>query len=119
VTGKVLQKSSNFGFNAQKESMWIRHGGHRTEVARTALEDAAFVVSILITTEAVIAEKPKDKSPRGGTGAMRHGLLIQSARRMTRRSLGSAFSLLRHGVRKKRAQTNQLHSRPCHSEDED
>jgi hypothetical protein len=119
VTGKVLQKSSNFGFNAQRESMWIRHGGHRTEVARTALEDAAFVVSILITTEALIAKKPKDKSPDGGTGAMRHGLLIQSARRMTRRSLGSAFSLLRHGVRKKRAQTNQLHSRPCHSEDED
>jgi chaperonin GroEL len=41
---------------------------------RTALQDAASIVSILITTEAMIAEKPKDKPqmpmpPGGGMGA--------------------------------------------------
>jgi chaperonin GroEL len=41
---------------------------------RTALQDAASVASILITTEAMIAEKPKDKAPApmpgGGGGGM-------------------------------------------------
>ena len=46
-----------------------------TKVVRTALQDAASVASLLITTEAMIAEKPKDKAPApmpggGGMGGM-------------------------------------------------
>ncbi len=36
-----------------------------TKVVRVALQDAASVASLLITTEAMIAEKPKDKAPMG------------------------------------------------------
>jgi chaperonin GroEL len=51
-----------------------------TKVVRVALQDAASVASILITTEAMIAEKPKDKSPAmpggmgGGMGGMGGGM---------------------------------------------
>ena len=38
-----------------------------TKVVRVALQDAASVASLLITTEAMIAEKPKDR-PAGGMG---------------------------------------------------
>jgi chaperonin GroEL len=44
-----------------------------TKVVRVALQDAASVASLLITTEAMIAEKPKDKAPMGmppGGGGM-------------------------------------------------
>jgi hypothetical protein len=55
-----------------------------TKVVRIALQDAASVASLLITTEAMIAEKPKDKAPRHarrrrhGRRHGRHGLLKQS-----------------------------------------
>jgi chaperonin GroEL len=41
-----------------------------TKVVRTALQDAASVASLLITTEAMIAERPEKKSaaPAGGPG---------------------------------------------------
>jgi chaperonin GroEL len=38
-------------------------------VVRTALQDAASVASLLITTEAMIAERPEKKAPMGGGGA--------------------------------------------------
>ncbi|MGE3876756.1 MAG: chaperonin GroEL, partial [Parvibaculaceae bacterium] len=47
-----------------------------TKVVRTALQDAASVASLLITTEAMVAEKPKDKPAApampggGGMGGM-------------------------------------------------
>jgi hypothetical protein len=45
-----------------------------TKVVRTALQDAASVAGLLITTEAAISEKPDDKPampcPRGGMGGM-------------------------------------------------
>ena len=40
-----------------------------TKVVRTALQDAASVASLLITTEAMIAERPEKKAPMGGGGA--------------------------------------------------
>src|SRR6188472_988041 len=66
VVGKVLGKPGNFGFDAQKEEYTdLVAAGiiDPTKVVRTALQDAASVASILITTEAMIAEKPKEKSP--------------------------------------------------------
>jgi chaperonin GroEL len=75
VVGKVLEKSGNYGFNAQTEEYvdMITAGIiDPTKVVRVALQDAASVAAILITTEAMIAEKPKDKPamgmPPGGMG---------------------------------------------------
>jgi chaperonin GroEL len=78
VVGKVLEKSGNFGFDAQSETyvdMVAAGIIDPTKVVRTALQDAASVASLLITTEAMIAEKPKDKAPApmpggGGMGGM-------------------------------------------------
>ena len=39
-----------------------------TKVTRTALQNAASVASLMLTTEAVIAEAPKDDAPGGGMG---------------------------------------------------
>ena len=76
VVGRVLEKSGNYGFDAQKEEytdLVLAGIIDPTKVVRTALQDAASVASILITTEAMIAEKPKEKAPMpmpGGGGGM-------------------------------------------------
>jgi chaperonin GroEL len=76
VVGKLLEKSGNYGFNAQTEEYvdMVSAGIiDPTKVVRVALQDAASVASLLITTEAMIAEKPKDKAPMGmppGGGGM-------------------------------------------------
>ena len=70
VAGKLLeQKDNNYGFDAQTETYkdMIKAGIiDPTKVVRTALQDAASVAGLLITTEAMIAEKPKDDAPAGG-----------------------------------------------------
>ena len=78
VVGKLLEKSGNFGFNAQTEEYCdMVDAGiiDPTKVVRVALQDAASVASLLITTEAMIAEKPKDKPSMGmpGGGGMGGG----------------------------------------------
>jgi chaperonin GroEL len=79
VVGKVSEKSGNFGFDAQAEEYgdMVEKGIiDPTKVVRTALQDAASVASLLITTEAMVAEKPKDKPAMpampggGGMGGM-------------------------------------------------
>ena len=65
VVGKLLEKSGNHGFNAQTEEyVDMLDAGivDPAKVVRTALQDAASVAGLLITTEAMIAELPKDKS---------------------------------------------------------
>jgi len=70
VAGKLLdQKSLTFGFNAQTaEYVDLVKTGivDPVKVVRTALQDAASVAGLLITTEAMIAEKPEKKAPAGG-----------------------------------------------------
>jgi len=70
VAGKVRESSdASFGFNAQTEEYgdMFKFGViDPAKVVRTALEDAASVAGLLITTEAMIAEKPKDAAPAGG-----------------------------------------------------
>jgi chaperonin GroEL len=69
VVGKLLEKSGNYGFDAQNEEyvdMVAAGIIDPTKVVRVALQDAASVASILITTEAMIAERPKDKGAGGG-----------------------------------------------------
>ncbi|MGA0541195.1 chaperonin GroEL [Neotabrizicola sp. VNH66] len=79
VAGKIRESASNtFGFNAQTEEygdMFAFGVIDPAKVARTALENAASVASLLITTEAMIADKPADKAaapamPGGGMGGM-------------------------------------------------
>ena len=74
VVGKVSEhKSQTWGFNAQTEQYvdMIEAGiVDPAKVVRTALQDAASVAGLLITTEAMVAEVPKDKPamPMGGGG---------------------------------------------------
>jgi chaperonin GroEL len=73
VAGKILDKSDYaFGYNAQTgEYGDLTKQGviDPTKVVRTALQDAASVAGLLVTTEAMVAEKPKPKAPP----AMPHG----------------------------------------------
>ena len=80
VVGKVLENSSaTFGFNAQTEEYvdLVKAGViDPAKVVRTALQDAASVAGLLITTEAAIVEAPKKGGgagggmPGGGMGGM-------------------------------------------------
>jgi chaperonin GroEL len=79
VVGKVSEnKSQNWGFNAQTEEyVDLIEAGivDPAKVVRTALQDSASVAGLLITTEAMVAELPKDKpAPAmpggGGMGGM-------------------------------------------------
>jgi chaperonin GroEL len=70
VAGKVRESTDrNFGFDAQLEVYGdLMKAGiiDPAKVVRTALEDAASVAGLLITTEAMVAEKPEKKAPAGG-----------------------------------------------------
>ncbi|MFL5177261.1 MAG: TCP-1/cpn60 chaperonin family protein, partial [Microvirga sp.] len=76
ISGKLLEgKDEAIGFNAQTEvyENLVKAGViDPTKVVRTALQDAASVAGLLITTEAMIAEAPKRESapamPGGGGG---------------------------------------------------
>ena len=73
VAGKIMEsKDSSFGFNAQTEEYGdlFKDGVlDPAKVTRTALEDAASVAGLLITTEAMIADKP-EKAGAGAGGGM-------------------------------------------------
>jgi len=74
VVGKLTdQKNANWGFDAQRgEYVDMVKAGiiDPTKVVRTALQDAASIASLLITTEAMVAERPKKEAampaPHGG-----------------------------------------------------
>ena len=73
VAGKLLETSDNinWGFDAQngKYTDLVKAGIiDPTKVVRTALQDAASVAGLLITTEAMVAEKPEPKQSMGGPG---------------------------------------------------
>jgi chaperonin GroEL len=67
VTGKVKEsKDRDFGFNAQTEQYedLVKAGViDPTKVVRTALQNAASIASLLLTTEALVAELPEEKEP--------------------------------------------------------
>ena len=71
ISGKLLeQKDTDFGFDAQegKYTNLVKAGIiDPTKVVRTALQDAASVAGLLITTEAMVADKPE---PAGAGSAM-------------------------------------------------
>ena len=70
VVGKIMEnKSETYGFDAQTEEYvdMIEAGiVDPAKVVRTALQDAASVAGLLVTTEAMVAEVPKDKPAGGG-----------------------------------------------------
>ncbi len=74
VAGKVRESNDKtFGFNAQTEEYgdMFKFGViDPAKVVRTALEDAASVASLLITTEAMIADRPEPKGNAGAGGGM-------------------------------------------------
>ncbi len=82
VAGKVLEsKDTNFGYNAQSgEYVDMVKSGiiDPTKVVRTALQDAASVGGLLITTESMVTEAPKKECNCGcgdhGAGAMPGGM---------------------------------------------
>jgi chaperonin GroEL len=78
VVGKIMEnKSETFGFDAQNEEYvdLVEKGIiDPAKVVRAALQDAASVAGLLITTEAMVAELPKEPMPAmpagGGMGGM-------------------------------------------------
>jgi chaperonin GroEL len=79
VVGKVIEhKDYAFGYDAQREEygdLYKLGIIDPTKVVRTALQDAASIAGLLITTEAMVAEKPKKETPApampgGGMGGM-------------------------------------------------
>ena len=77
VLNKVLDGKGNYGFNAQTEEYGdlVKMGIlDPTKVVRAAIQNAASIAGLLITTEATVAEKPKKDNgpamPPGGMGGM-------------------------------------------------
>ncbi len=74
VAGKVREnKDTSFGFNAQTEEYgdMFKYGViDPAKVVRTAMEDAASVAGLLITTEAMVADKPEKPGAGGGAPGM-------------------------------------------------
>src|SRR6184192_3089111 len=79
VVGKIMEhKSETFGFDAQSEDyvdLVDRGIIDPAKVVRAALQDAASVAGLLVTTEAMVAEAPKKQTPPppmpgGGMGGM-------------------------------------------------
>jgi chaperonin GroEL len=78
VVNAILAGKGNYGFNAANDTYgdMIEMGIlDPTKVTRTALQNAASVSSLMLTTEAMVAESPKDESgaggmPGGGMGGM-------------------------------------------------
>ncbi|MDE0752488.1 MAG: chaperonin GroEL [Planktomarina sp.] len=74
VAGKVRESNdTNFGFNAQTEEygdLFAFGVIDPAKVVRTALEDAASIAGLLVTTEAMVADKPEKAGAGGGGGGM-------------------------------------------------
>ena len=79
IVGKILDKDQyNFGFDAQNDeygNLVTKGIIYPTKVVRAALQNAASIAGLLITTEAMVAERPKKDTgapamPGGGMGGM-------------------------------------------------
>jgi chaperonin GroEL len=72
IAGKVLEKDEyTWGYDAQSgdfKDLVAAGIIDPTKVVRTALQDAASVAGLLVTTEAMVAERPEKKAPAGGPG---------------------------------------------------
>ena len=69
VVNKVVEGSGNYGYNAATGEYgdMVEMGVlDPTKVTRTALQNAASVAGLMLTTEVMVAEAPKDDAPAGG-----------------------------------------------------
>jgi chaperonin GroEL len=76
IVAKVREGTGSYGFNAATgvyEDLLAAGVIDPTKVSRTALQNAASVASLMLTTEAMVAEKPKEKEESGGGGGHNHG----------------------------------------------
>jgi chaperonin GroEL len=74
VVNKVAEGTGNFGYDALKDEYTdlVKAGIiDPTKVTRSALQNAASVSTLLLTSDALIADLPKDEKPAGGGGG--HG----------------------------------------------
>ncbi len=75
VVNKVKEGKDDFGYNAANDT-WgnlLAQGViDPVKVVRTALQNAASVSSLMLTTECLVAERPKDEKPSGGGGHEGH-----------------------------------------------
>jgi len=77
VVNKVVEGKGNYGYNAQTGEYGdlVAMGVvDPTKVARFALQNAASVASLMLTTEAMVAEMPKDEKSMGGGGGGMGGM---------------------------------------------
>jgi chaperonin GroEL len=73
VVNKVVEGKGNYGFNAATGEYgdMVEMGVlDPTKVTRFALQNAASVAGLMLTTDAMVAELPKDDKPMGGGGGM-------------------------------------------------
>ncbi|HQR51623.1 MAG TPA: TCP-1/cpn60 chaperonin family protein, partial [Burkholderiales bacterium] len=75
VVNKVVEGKGNYGYNAQSGDYadLVESGVvDPTKVTRCALQNAASVAGLILTTDAMVAELPKDDKPMpgGGMGGM-------------------------------------------------
>ena len=119
VVGKIMEnKSETYGFDAQTEDyvdMLDKGIIDPAKVVRAALQDAASVASLLVTTEAMVAEAPKKQSPAPAMPRRRrhgrNGLLSRSVRpsfQATRRTGGRGASRALRVFRGRQACGNHL-----------
>jgi chaperonin GroEL len=76
VVNKVKEGKDDFGYNAATDTYGnlLSQGViDPTKVVRTALQNAASVASLMLTTECLVAERPKDEKSGGGGGHAGHG----------------------------------------------
>ncbi|MCE2896855.1 MAG: chaperonin GroEL [Betaproteobacteria bacterium] len=73
VVNKVVEGKGNFGYNAATDAYGdlVEMGVlDPTKVTRCALQNAASVAGLILTTDAMVAELPKDEAPMPGGGGM-------------------------------------------------
>ena len=71
VVNKVREGKDDFGYNAQTDEYGnlLKMGViDPVKVVRTALQNAASVASLMLTTECLVAERPKEEKPAAGGG---------------------------------------------------
>ncbi len=77
VVQKIKEGKADFGFNARTEvyeNLFAAGVIDPTKVSRVALENAASIAGMLLTTECVVADRPEPKSAGGAPGGMPGGM---------------------------------------------
>ena len=77
IVQKVREGKDDFGYNARTdkfEKLYAAGVIDPTKVTRIAVENAASIASMLLTTECVIADQPEDSNPAAAMGGMGGGM---------------------------------------------